>query len=343
MRTAGKLLLTVCVAVLGLVTVGSASALASGPRLTVPQSELDAAFNCPIDPTNALSTPVMFVTGTGASGEQGYLIGQDAFKAYGHPVCYVNFPDFTTADIQISVQYLVYGLRKEFALAHRKVAAIGISQGGLLPRFALTYWPDLRKKVSDVVAAAGTQHGTNLGQGSCSASAPCPPADWQQVKGSRLLRAINSQPDETPGNVSYTTVRSLTDETVQPQGGKHPTSSLDGASNILIQGVCPGRTTSHIGTAVDSVTFAAFVDAVAHGGKGKAGAARVSRFPPDVCSHPYATGLNEAQTTLFLKAAGGIIGGNSSTVPTVPAEPRVRKVFKRVPHQKRSGKHHRHH
>jgi hypothetical protein len=343
MGRARRLAIGLCVGVLGALVAAPASSLASGPRLTVPQSELDAAFKCPIDPTNATATPVMFVTGTGASGDQGFLIGQDAFEAYGHPVCYVNFPDFTTADIQISVQYLVYGLRKEFALAHRKVAAIGISQGGLLPRFALTYWPDLRKKVSDVIAAAGTQHGTSLGRGTCSAAAPCPPADWQQIQGSHLLRAINSQPDETPGNVSYTTVRSLTDQTVQPQGGKHPTSALDGASNILIQGVCPGRTTSHIGTAVDSVTFAAFVDAVAHAGKGKAGAARVSRFPSDVCSHPYAPGLNEAQTTLFLNAAGGILSGNTSTVPKVAAEPRVRKVFKRLPRQKKGAAHHKRH
>src|SRR5262249_15460631 len=139
------------------------TALASGPRLTVPQADLDAAFKCPIDPTNAAVTPVMLVTGTGASGDQSYLIGQGAFEGYGHPVCYVNFPDFTTADIQISVQYLVNGLRREFALAHRKVAVIGISQGGLLPRFALTYWPDLQRKVSDAVLAAGTQHGTKLG------------------------------------------------------------------------------------------------------------------------------------------------------------------------------------
>jgi hypothetical protein len=332
MTGARRLALAACIGVLGLLVGAGTASAASGPRLTVPQSELDAAVKCPIDPTNAAATPVMLVTGTGASGDQAYLIGQGAFEAYGHPVCYVNFPDFTTADIQVSVQYLVYGLRKEFALAHRKVAVIGISQGGLLPRFALTYWPDLRKKVSDVVAAAGTQHGTNIGRG-CSADSPCAPANWQQIHGSHLRRALNSQPDETPGKVSYTTVRSLTDETVQPQGGKHPTSALDGASNILIQGVCPGRTTTHIGTAVDSVTFAAFVDAVAHGGKEKRGAARVSRLPSDVCSHPYATGLNEAQTTLFLTASGGLISGQQSQVPKVPAEPSVRKVFKRVPRQ----------
>jgi hypothetical protein len=242
----------------------------------------------------------------------------------------MNFPDFTTADIQVSVEYLVYGLRREFEIAGRKVAVIGISQGGLLPRFALTYWPDLRKKVSDVLSAAGTQHGTNLSSG-CSASNPCIPAGWQQAKGSNLLDAINSQPDETPGDVSYTTARSLTDETVQPQGGKHPTSSLEGASNILIQDVCPGRQTTHIGTAVDSITFAAFVDAMAHGAKGKKGAAKVSRLPANVCDHPYADGLDEAQTSLFLGAASsGLIDSQTSQSPKVPAEPKVRPVFKRI-------------
>jgi hypothetical protein len=305
-----------------------ATAGASGPELTVPKADLAASLRCPIDPATTAGKPIMFVTGTGATGDQGYLIGQDAFEQYGHPVCYVNFPDFTTADIQVSVQYLVYGLRQEFKLGGRKVAAVGISQGGLLPRFALTYWPDLRRKVSDVVAAAGTQHGTNIDR-NCSASTPCTPAGWQQLRHSNLLDAINSQPDETPGDVSYTTVRSLSDETVQPQGGKHPTSALDGARNILIQDVCPGRETTHIGTAVDSVTWEAFVDAVAHKGKGKKGAAKVSRLPSDVCTHPYADGLDEPQTSLFLSASGGLVGNQSATSPKVPAEPRVRRVFTR--------------
>jgi hypothetical protein len=301
---------------------------AKGPALTVSKADLEAAFHCPMDPTNATVTPTMLVTGTGATGDQAYLIGQGAFEAYGHPVCYMNYPDFTTADIQISVQYLVYGLRREYSMAGRKVAVFGISQGGLLPRFALTYWPDLRNKVSDVLAAAGTQHGSTAGDG-CSAAMPCTPAGWQQQAGSHLLDALNSQADETPGDVSYTTVRSLTDETVQPQGGKHPTSSLEGASNILIQDVCPGRTTTHIGTAVDSVSFAAFADAIEHDGKAKKGAAKVSRFPSDVCDHPYAPGLDEAQTTAFLSASGDLTGGQSAQAPQATREPKVLKVFTR--------------
>jgi len=320
--------LAVAVAVSLTLTAVAAPAHASGPRLTVAGADLRAALRCPIDPRNARRTPLMFVTGTGATGDQGYLIGQAAFEAFGHPVCYVNFPDFTTADVQVSVQYLVYGLRREFAMAKRRIAVFGISQGGLLPRFALTYWPDLRRKVSDVLAAAGTQHGTSIFRG-CTPATPCTPANWQQGRGSNLLAALNAQPDETPGDVSYTTVRSLTDETVQPQGGRHPTSALQGARNILIQDVCPGRTTTHIGTAVDSVSFAAFVDAIAHDGKGRRGSAKVSRFPRDVCDHPYATGLDEAQTTAFLAGAGGLVGSQRAQAPKVPREPPVRRVFRR--------------
>jgi hypothetical protein len=318
-----------------LTTRGARSA-ASGPTLTVPESELAAALTCPIDPTDATRTPLMLVTGTGGLGDETYQFMQPAFEAYGHPVCYVNFPAFTTGDIQRSVEYLVHGLRKEFKMAGRKVAVVGISQGGLLPRFALTYWPDLRRKVSDVLAAAGPQHGVlpplRIGDRvapGCSETTPCTPAVWQQLRHSNLLDALNGRPDETPGRVSYTTARSLTDETVRPTAGKHPTSTLEGAQNILIQRLCPTRRTSHIGTLVDSVTFAALTSAVARKGSGKKGAAKPSRFPTDVCDHPYAPGLDEALTAVGLDVGAGLAFDRATADPKVPAEPRVRKVFRR--------------
>jgi hypothetical protein len=293
------------------------------PPISIPSVQLEAAFHCHGEVEGAGVEPVLFVTGTGASGEEGYLIGKGAFEAFGHPVCDVDFPDYTTADIQVSVQYLVYAIRREFRMAGRPIAIIGISQGGLLPRFALTYWPDLRAKVTDVLAAAGTQHGTSVGS-PCSASVPCPPAFWQQAAGSNLLEALNSQPIEAPGPTAWTTVRSATDEAVQPQTGGHATSSLKGATNILIQAVCPGRVTTHIGTAVDSVTFAAFADALSHKGP-----AIVSRLPADVCTHPYAPGLSETITATFLGGAGGLIGTQEASVPRVPTEPKVRAYVKR--------------
>ncbi len=292
------------------------------PRIAIPVSELEASFYCHGEVEGTQVQPILFVTGTGATGEEGYLLGHGAFEAFGHPACDVNFPDFTTADIQVSVQYLVYAIRREYKMAGRPIAIFGISQGGLLPRFALTYWPSLRKRVSDVLAAAGTQHGTTLAAGSCSATQPCPPAVWQQAAGSHLLTALNRQPFEAPGPTAWTTVRSATDETVQPQTGRHPTSALKGATNILIQSVCPGRTTTHIGTALDSVTFAAFVDAVSHKGP-----AKVSRLPGDVCAHPYAPGLDETSTANLLNLAGGLVSGRE--VPEVPVEPEVRAYVRR--------------
>ncbi|MDX6364810.1 MAG: hypothetical protein QOC85_3831, partial [Streptomyces sp.] len=138
------------------------TAHAAEPRLSVPRAELAAALKCSDGIDRATRTPIMLVTGTGVSGDEAYGIGKPAFDEHGAPVCYVNFPDHTTADVQVSVQYLVYGLRTMSERAGRKVAVFGISQGGLLPRIALTYWPSLRSKVSDVVAAAGTQHGTTV-------------------------------------------------------------------------------------------------------------------------------------------------------------------------------------
>ncbi len=316
------------VAVLGVLALTAAPASAkrvSEPPIKIPKTELEAAFHCHGEVEGASAQPLLFVTGTGATGEQGYLIGRGAFEAFGHPVCDVDFPDYTTADIQVSVQYLVYAIRREYKMAGRQIAVFGISQGGLLPRFALTYWPGLRPLVSDVLAAAGTQHGTTVGAGGCSDASPCPPAYWQQAAGSNLLRALNRQPDESPGPTAWTTVRSATDEGVQPTLGPHPTSALKGAANLVIQAICPGRVTTHIGTAFDSVTFAAFADALSHPGP-----AKPSRLPADVCAHPYAPGLDEATTNAFLSGSTGLIAVQEAGVPRVGAEPPVRAYVKRL-------------
>lgn len=318
-----RTVLAVALALLGLIAT---PAVGAEPAYTVSRAKLAAALHCTGKLAASRRTPLMLVTGTGASGTEAYAIGKPAFEAYGHPVCYVDFPDNTTADIQVSVQYLVAGIRSEARRAGRPIAVIGISQGGLLPRIALSYWPSLRPLVSDVLAAAGTQHGTTLqGPAPCSAANACTPAVWQQRAGSKLLAALNREPDESPGPTAWTTVRSATDEVVQPQTGARPTSALQGATNILIQSVCPGRAVTHIGTALDSVTFAAFTDAIAH-----RGAARVSRLPRDVCSHPYAPGLGEQQTTTLIGAAGGLTAGRQSSEPRVGAEPAVRAWMRRL-------------
>jgi triacylglycerol esterase/lipase EstA (alpha/beta hydrolase family) len=305
-----------------------ASARPTEPRLTVSPAAAAGALTCHGPVSRTAPRPILFAPGTGSDGSQVFLLGGGAFAAMGRTLCVVSFPRRTTADLQISVQYLVRATRRVSRRAGRPIALAGVSQGGLLIRMALTYWPSLRAKVSDAVTAAATHHGSSgtAETATMCLTEGCPPAFWQQRRRSALLRAVNDGRDETPGRVAYTTVRSATDEVVHPQTGARPTSALKGASNILIQDVCPGRRTTHIGTAVDSVTIAALADAVAHRGP-----ARVSRLPGDVCAHPYGTGLDEGRTTQFLELAPLILAQGAQDVPVVRSEPPVRAWVRRRP------------
>lgn len=298
---------------------------AAEPRLTVPRWRMAGALTCYGAVGKDAPRPILFAPGTGSDGSQVFLLGGGAFAAMGRTLCVVSFPRRATADLQDSVQYLVFAIRRLSRRAGRPIAVAGVSQGGLLIRMALTYWPTLRGRVRDAVMAAAPHHGA-LGTPESAAgclTVGCPPALWQQRRGSALLRALNRGHDETPGRTAYTTVRSATDEIVRPETGPRPTSALKGASNVLIQHVCPGRTTTHLGTVVDSVTIAALADAVAH-----RGAAKVSRLPRDVCDHPYGTGLDEAQTSRFLALAPAVIARGVQSVPVVRREPRVRRWMK---------------
>ena len=68
--------------------------------------------------------------------------------------------------------------------------------------------------------------------------------------------------------------------------------------------------------------FAAFVDAITHSGP-----AKVSRFPRNVCSHPYAHGLDVTATDALLAGATTLLNSQTTNVPTVRAEPKVRRYF----------------
>jgi triacylglycerol lipase len=296
------------------------------PRLTVPRPRLADALVCYGPVGGAAPQPILFAPGTGSDGSQAFLVGGGAFAAMARTMCTVSFPRRATADLQDSVQYLVFAIRRLSRRAARPIAVAGVSQGGLLVRMALTYWPTLRGQVRDAVMAAAPHHGARGTPESAvkCVTVGCPPALWQQRRGSALLRALNPGHDETPGRTAYTTVRSSTDEVMRPQTGLRPTSALQGASNILIQDVCPARATTHLETVVDSVTIAALADAVAH-----PGAAKVSRMPGDVCAHPYGTGLDETQTSWFLRLAPQVNARGLEGLPGVRREPRVRRWMKR--------------
>jgi triacylglycerol lipase len=196
----------------------------------------------------------------------------------------------------------------------------GVSQGGLLARLALTGWPRERQFVSDVISVSGIQHGSQQSLIDCENDG-CPAALWQRRAGSHLLTALNRSGRETPGPTAWTTVRSLDDVTATPQDGPHPTSALDGATNLVLQQVCPGRHRDHLALAVDSVPFAALRDALAH--RGPARAARLKR----PCARQYTPGLTEA--TVRDRIGNAVTKGvrHMLEAPRLASEPAVRPPF----------------
>src|SRR6476660_9459368 len=73
----------------------------------------------------------------------------------------------------------------------RKVQIIGYSQGGMVPRWALRFWPDTRPLVDDDIGLDASNHGTITAEGSCLLNG-CAPAVWQQRNTSAFISALNS-------------------------------------------------------------------------------------------------------------------------------------------------------
>jgi hypothetical protein len=118
--------------------------------------------------------------------------------------------------------------------------------------------------------------------------------------GSRFVAAMNSD-DETPGDVSYTSIATRTDELVQPV----ETTALDGGVTVVLQDVCPGRATDHAGMAGDAVAFALTVDALTNDGP-----ADVTRVDPARCA--------EVSFVPFDDAVAGGLEGLRTTDPFDP-------------------------
>lgn len=239
-------------------------AAAAGPPLSVPQAELEAALFCP-KPLAAGDRAVLLVHGTSVTPEENWEWNwQRALPEFGFAPCTVRLPDYAFVDIQVSSEYVVHAIRAMSDATGQKISVVGLSQGGLQPRWAIRWWPDIRERVDDLVMLVTTNHGAPFADAACAAP-PCLPALWQQrYAGSNFLAALNAG-DETPGEVSYTSIYSHTDGVVQPSAPV-AVAALDGAVNVAVQDLCPGRPVDHAQSSYDAAVWALGFDALSHDG-----------------------------------------------------------------------------
>jgi hypothetical protein len=261
-----------------------------GPPLDVPHSQLASSLVCEQSVDHASTTPVLLVPGTGASAKDNWSWNYEpALDARGIPWCAITFPYNGNGDIQVNGEYMVFAIRTMYARAGRRISIIGHSQGGMVPRWALRFWPDTRAMVDDLIGFAPSNHGSTQAQFACMQS--CIYADWQQAYMSSFIRALNSFQETFPG-ISYTNVYTHNDEIVRPNSDDTGSSSLHGGggriTNVAVQDICPADTSEHdlVGT-VDAVAYALAIDALDHDGP-----ANPSRISTSVCSQPYMPGIN---------------------------------------------------
>ncbi|GAA2787714.1 lipase [Saccharopolyspora taberi] len=261
-----------------------------GPALSVPEDRLRQSLRCTSDVRGAGRDVVLLIHGTtldpGTNFDGNWFAALDQL---GWPYCSVALPDSAMNDVQVSAEYVVHAVREISGASGHKVDIVGFSQGGLVPRFALRFWPDIRAGVDDYVALAATNHGSLTVDGMCVPG--CAPALQQQRYHSELTRATNSY-QETFAGISYTDIYSHTDQFVTPNLDDSGTTSLHGGggsiTNVAVQDVCPLHVADHLAVGTyDPVAYALAMDALTHPGP-----ADPERVPSDTCGQLFMPGVD---------------------------------------------------
>ena len=291
-----------------------------GPPLTVPQQQLDSALTC--KGNLASRTPVLLVHGTAENPRAEFSWNwEPALDAAGIPWCTVALPQNGTGDIQTAAEYVVHAIRTMHSRAGQRIDVVGHSQGGMLPRWVLRFWPDTRGMIDDLVGLAPSNHGTLTAIPACLAA--CPASFHQQKAGSEFIEALNSYQETFPG-ISYTVAYTHTDEVVTPNFSDDGSSSLHGGggeiSNVAIQQICPLDLNEHLGMGTyDGVAYALALDAIEHPGP-----ADPSRIPASVCGRLLMPGVNPITFATDEAQFAATVATAVATAQFVPKEPPLR-------------------
>jgi hypothetical protein len=243
---------------------------------------------------------------------------QRALTERGIPWCTFASPRNGLADVQKNGELVAGAIRDMHQRAGRRITIIGHSQGGLVPRWALKFWPETQPMVDDVIALAAPQHGTDTFRRECEGQGSCPPSNWQLATGSQFLAAVN-QPAETVAGISYTNVYTRTDQVVTPIESATLHTGPGAIANLALQDVCPGNVSEHlmVGTQ-DPVAWALAYDALTHEGPAVA-----ERLPADTCDQFLMPGVNRATYAADFAIAVAELESNVPGSPRVPEEPEL--------------------
>jgi hypothetical protein len=283
------------------------------------QAAVPRSVTCPDGVRSHLKRPiVLLVHGTATTATESWSEGfGKSLHAGGFDWCMVQMPGRALGDIQASNPYVTAAVRGLVRQTHRRIALAGHSQGGLQVRWAVRWFADVRRAVTDVITFAGANDGVASATSVCALGS-CFPAAWQMRQGSQLEAALNRR--RMPKGPEYTAIFSDTDELVQPT----TSGQFEGASNVEIQALCPGRYVGHVQQVFDAVAIATALDALTH--KGPADPKRVGSAH---CTEAYGPGIDPAQATAAIATLYANAGAAVAVADQIAAEPPLRKYARK--------------
>jgi len=237
-------LLVVAVAVLVVVPLGALAAARLGQTLRdVPAQDRPGA--------------VVLVPGYG--GNTGSLSAlAERIRATGRAATVVTLPDGGTGDLARQADAVEDAVSAALDAGAPSVDVVGYSAGGVVARLWVQRHDGVHK-ARRIVTLGSPHHGTRLAAaGVAAAPGACPIACQQLANGSRLLADLDTPVPTPPAWLAVWTVQ---DETVTPPDS----GRLEGAVNVAVQDLCPGRTVSHSQLPSDAAVTAMVLDAIGPG------------------------------------------------------------------------------
>jgi triacylglycerol lipase len=212
--------------------------------------------------------PVMLVPGTFAATSWSTMA--PALARLGYCVFTIDYGNAGTGDIARSAHQLARDVDRILARtgAHR-VAIVGHSEGGMMPRYYIKRLGGARK-VSDLVALSPSNHGTTNLMALVGQLTGCTACGQQLAWGSTFLIGLNAGV-EAPPPVDYTVIQTRFDAVVTPYESAFLRGPRARVTNVTLQDRCPDDGVDHLNVPTDPVALQWVENALAVNGPARPG------------------------------------------------------------------------
>jgi triacylglycerol lipase len=265
-------------AIAALAMVGTPAASAQSPEY--PSLGIDSPgandFSCVPPPGHP--RPVVLAHGTFLDMTSDWGLLSPLLAREGFCVFALDYGNRATGPIAESARQLRRFVRRvREATGAERVAIVGHSQGGMMPRHYIKFLRG-KRKVAELVGLNPSNHGTTIPLAPLVGDSGGCPACTEQVDGSEFMTRLNAG-DETPGRIAYTQITTRYDEIVTPFDSAFLHPDDERVTNVLVQDRCPADVFEHILFAYDPVALQWVLNALTRPG------------PADPAFQPDCTGL----------------------------------------------------